>query len=217
MAVPTPPSSSAELGRADQGPSPHPDAQQPDAQQPTAYLLVDGENIDATLGTSILGHRPMPEERPRWDRLLTFTRERWGGPVRGLFFLNASSGMPMSFVQALKAMGYLPVPLSGPPSEKIVDVAIQRTLQALGGRSGDVMLVTHDGDFLEDLEPLVQGSSRRVGVIAFTEFRNNGFNALEAKGLQSFDLEHDVRAFTAPLPRVRIIPIEEFDPVAFLD
>ncbi|MCW2738704.1 MAG: nuclease, partial [Nocardioides sp.] len=30
------------------------------------YLLVDGENIDATLGTSILGRRPRPEERPRW-------------------------------------------------------------------------------------------------------------------------------------------------------
>ncbi|MEZ5191645.1 MAG: hypothetical protein R2734_03400 [Nocardioides sp.] len=35
------------------------------------YLLVDGENIDATLGTSILGRRPQPEE-PRWDRLLDF-------------------------------------------------------------------------------------------------------------------------------------------------
>ena len=34
------------------------------------YLLVDGENIDATLGTSILGRRPRPEERPRWDRVL---------------------------------------------------------------------------------------------------------------------------------------------------
>lgn len=212
MAVPTPPPSPADPGRADQE-----RAQHPEPEQPTAYLLVDGENIDATLGTSILGHRPMPEERPRWDRLLTFTRERWGGPVRGLFFLNASSGMPMSFVQALKAMGYVPVPLSGPPTEKIVDVAIQRTLQALGGRAGDVMLVTHDGDFLEDLEPLVEGSSRKVGVMAFAEFRNNGFHALEARGLQSFDLEHDVHAFTAPLPRVRIIPIEEFDPVAFLD
>ena len=28
------------------------------------YLLVDGENIDATLGTSILQRRPQPEERP---------------------------------------------------------------------------------------------------------------------------------------------------------
>ncbi len=34
------------------------------------YVLVDGENIDATLGQSILGRRPNPHERPRWDRLL---------------------------------------------------------------------------------------------------------------------------------------------------
>ena len=29
--------------------------------QRTTYLLIDGENIDATLGTSILGRRPHPD------------------------------------------------------------------------------------------------------------------------------------------------------------
>jgi len=33
------------------------------------FLLVDGENIDATLGTSLFNRRPQPEERPRWERL----------------------------------------------------------------------------------------------------------------------------------------------------
>lgn len=28
------------------------------------YLLIDGENIDATLGLSVLERRPTPEERP---------------------------------------------------------------------------------------------------------------------------------------------------------
>lgn len=183
-----------------------------DHRSPT-YLLVDGENIDATLGTSILGRRPQPEERPRWDRLLSFTEEAWQRPVRGLFFLNASSGLPMSFVQALKAIGYVPIPLSGPAEDKVVDIAIQRTLQALADRESDVMLVSHDGDFLEDISALLN-SGRRVGVIGFTEFRNSGFTA--ASGLETFDLEYDVRAFTAPLPRVRIIPIDEFDPTYFL-
>jgi uncharacterized protein len=121
----------------------------------------------------------------------------------------------MSFVQALRAIGYLPVPLSGPPEDKIVDIAIQRTLQAMASRDGDVMLVSHDGDFLEDLEPLL-GTARRVGMIAFAEFRNSGFTHLLEQGLESYDLEYDVRAFTSPLPRIRIIPIEEFDPAAFL-
>ena len=107
------------------------------------WTLVDGENIDATLGGSILGRRPQPDERPRWDRLLTFLEERWHQDVRGLFFLNATTHLPMPFVQALLALGYTPVPLSGPAEAKVVDLAIQRTLQALQGRDADVVLVSH--------------------------------------------------------------------------
>lgn len=177
------------------------------------WLLVDGENIDATLGSSILGRRPQPEERPRWDRLTAFAARTWQQPAQGLFFLNASSGIPMSFVQALKAMDYRVVPLSGSPDEKVVDIAIQRTLRALRDRPGDVMLVSHDGDFLDDLSALID-DDRRVGLLAFSEFRNVGFAAIP--GLRKFDLEFDADVFDAPLPRVRVIPIEEFDPDAFL-
>lgn len=82
------------------------------------YLLVDGENIDATLGVSVLGRRPTPDERPRWDRVRDFARGVWQQPVKALFFLNASSGnMPMAFVQALLALDYRPVPLAGAPGE----------------------------------------------------------------------------------------------------
>src|SRR6476659_818003 len=107
----------------------------------TTYVLVDGENIDATLGTSILGRRPRPEERPRWDRVLQFAREHWGQPAQGLFFLAANNELPMAFVQALLAIGYRPVALSGGPGEKVVDIAIQRTLAELRTREADVLLV----------------------------------------------------------------------------
>ena len=196
-------------------PSSSPSTSDSDGSEVLTYLLVDGENIDATLGTSILGRRPQPDERPRWDRLLTFARDTWGQEVRGLFFLNASSGMPMSFIQALKALGFQPVPLSGDSDVKVVDVAIHRTLRAIRDRDADVMLVSHDGDFLEELEGQLE-DERRVGVMAFREFRNSGFTALQAEGLESFDLEFDVKAFTSPLPRIRVIPIEEFDPAQFL-
>ncbi|WP_353953584.1 NYN domain-containing protein [Knoellia sp. S7-12] len=179
------------------------------------YVLVDGENIDATLGTSILGRRPQPDERPRWDRLLSFARDQWDQDVRGLFFLNATTSMPMSFIQALNALGFTPVPLSGATDVKVVDVAIQKTLRAIRDRDADVMLVSHDGDFLEEIEGLLD-DDRRVGVMAFREFRNSGFTALEADGLETFDLEYDVKAFTSRLPRVRVIPIDEFDPSQFL-
>lgn len=179
------------------------------------YLLVDGENIDATIGNSILNRRPNPEERPRWDRLLTFTEAAWEQPVKGLFFLNASSGLPMAFVQALRAIGYVTVPLSGTAEEKVVDMAIIATLEALADRDADVMLVSHDGDFVEATTGLVDGD-RRVGLMAFEEFRNHAYGALEARGMEFFDLEHDAGAFNTRLPRLRIIAIEDFNPLDFL-
>ncbi|MGJ9411921.1 NYN domain-containing protein [Aeromicrobium sp. CF4.19] len=182
----------------------------------TTYLLVDGENIDATLGVSILGRRPQSQERPRWDRLLRFTEAHWDQPVKGLFFLAVTHHeLPMTFVQALTAIGYRPVALSGQPDQKVVDIAIQRTLAELAGREDDVVLASNDGDFLPQVEALVQGE-RRVAVMGFDEFRNGGFDALEARGLELLDLEHDVEAFTVTLPRLRIIPIDEFDPADFL-
>ncbi len=185
------------------------------ASSRVTYLLVDGENIDATLGNSILNRRPNPEERPRWDRLLAFAESKWQQPVKGLFFLNASTGLPMAFVQALRAIGYAAVPLSGTAEDKVVDMAILATLQALADLDADVMLVSHDGDFLEMLSPLVD-SDRRVGLMAFEEFRNHGFGPLEARGMEFFDLEHDAHAFNTHLPRLRIIAIEDFDPMEFL-
>ena len=109
------------------------------------FLLVDGENIDTTLGVSLLGRRPAPEERPRWDRVLDYARAIWEQPARGLFFLNATASVPLSFVQALTSIGFRPVLLSGPPEVKVVDVAIQQTLEALAEREGgDALLASHD-------------------------------------------------------------------------
>jgi len=183
----------------------------------TTYLLVDGENIDATLGSSVLGRRPSPDERPRWERLRDYVGEAWEQPVKGLFFLNASSGsFPASFVQALMAMQYRPVPLAGEPSQKVVDIGIQRTLEALEDRDGDLVLASHDGDFIPQVTRLLT-RGRKVGVVGFREFLNLRFTELAAaEGLQIFDLEHDVAAFNGVLPRVRIIPIDEFDPLLFL-
>jgi uncharacterized protein len=181
------------------------------------FLLVDGENIDATLGGSLLGRRPAPEERPRWDRVRTHALELWDQPVRALFFLNGSGSLPMSFVQALDALEYRPVLLSGPPDVKVVDVAIQRTLEALAQRgSGDVLLASHDGDFAPQMAPLVADPARRVGVLGFRELISTALADLTGEGLELFDLEDDVGAFTVALPRIRVIPIERFDPWSLL-
>lgn len=178
-----------------------------------AWVLIDGENIDATLGGSILGRRPQSDERPRWDRLTNFVARTWNERAQGVFFINATTGVPLPFVQALKAMDYRVVLLSGEGDEKVVDMAIERTMQALEDRDGDVMLVSNDGDFIDGLARLADG--RRVGAIGFDEFRNAGFR--DVPGIQLYDLEYEVGAFDAPLPRMRVIPIHEFDPASILD
>ncbi len=179
------------------------------------YLLIDGENIDATLGVSILGQRPAPDERPRWDRVREFVERRWGQPVTALFFVNASSGnLPMPFIQALMAMGYTPVPLSGPAGVKVVDVGIIRTLDALADREGDVVLASHDADFVPHVSPLLD--DRRVALLAFREFVSTQFADLVDAGLEVFDLEDDADSFTRRLPRLRIIALDDFDPADFL-
>ncbi len=185
-----------------------------DSSERSTYILVDGENIDATLGTSILGRRPQSDERPRWDRLLTFAQEAWPQSATGLFFLAVNGEMPYSFVQALLALGYRPVPLSGGPHEKVVDIGIQRTLDALKDRDADIMLVSHDGDFVPQMSNLCDG--RRVALVGFKEFRSKEYLPLVEHGLQFIDLEYDVLAFNSRLPRVRVIPIEEFDPLEFI-
>ena len=188
-----------------------------DSAPAETFLLIDGENIDATLGGNLLGRRPAPEERPRWDRVRDHARAVWDQPVRGLFFLNGSTHLPMPFVPAVAALGFRPVPLSGPPDVKVVDIAIQQTLEALVTRgNGDVLLASHDGDFAGQVAALVREPGRRVGLLGFRELMSGALTELTAEGLELYDLEDDVRAFTVALPRIRIIPIERFDPWSLL-
>ncbi len=183
----------------------------------TTYLLVDGENIDATLGLSVLGRRPEPDERPRWDRVRSYVEENYEGHTRGLFFLNASDHMPMTFVQALLAMNYQPIPLcSDNPEEKVVDVGIQRTLETiLAQDSGNVVLVSQDGDFEPQLRALLK-KGRNVAVVGFEEFLSGELRGLEELGLQVLDLEREIKAFNEPLPRIRVIPLNDYSPNSFL-
>ncbi len=183
------------------------------ADEVLTYLLVDGENIDGALG-GILNRKPDPGQRPRWQHLLTFAEAEWQQPVRGLFFINATRGLHAAFVQALIAAGYRPLPIAGSGDEKVVDIAIQRTLDALRDRPGDVLLASHDGDFVDHMRTLADRADRRVGVVAFSELVSQSLR--EVPRIQIFDLEEDVRAFEFELPRVRVIPLDEFDPTRYL-
>jgi hypothetical protein len=97
----------------------------------------------------------------------------------------------------------------------VVDIGVQRTLDALVERDGDVLLASHDADFLPQIDRLLTGD-RFVGLVGFHEFVNSQYAGLYKRGLKVFDLEDNVRAFNVVLPRVRIITLADFDPIRFL-
>jgi uncharacterized protein len=66
-------------------------------------------------------------------------------------------------------MGFRPIPLAGEATEKVVDIGIKRTLTAIAGRDGDVLLLSHDRDFAPEMGALL-GTARHVGLVAFPEF-----------------------------------------------
>ncbi|MBM7824644.1 uncharacterized protein JOD55_000471 [Arcanobacterium pluranimalium] len=136
----------------------------------------------------------------------------------GLFFLNASQRTAMTFVQALLAIGWNPVLLTSEnPELKIVDMGIQRTLEAIAkDRPGaDVVLASHDVDYLPQIEKLLD-LGHRVAIICFREYLATSLAELEDRGLEIVDLEYDVQAFNVPLSRVSPIEIDEFDPYQFI-
>ncbi|USR79252.1 nuclease [Arcanobacterium pinnipediorum] len=194
------------------------------------YILIDGENIDATLGVNILKRPPRGEERPRWDRVLEFhpfqaqsesedpETQSDTASARGLFFLNVSQRTAAPFIQALLAIGWQPIQLtSTDPERKIVDEGIQRTLDAiLKEKPGaDVVVGTHDVDYLPQLEALLD-AGHRVSILCFREFLALPIAELEDKGLIIHDLELDVQAFNLPLNRTHPVDIDEFDPYPYL-
>jgi uncharacterized protein len=74
------------------------------------------------------------------------------------------------------------------------------------------LLCSHDADFAPHLQRLVE-DGRRVGLLGFREFASSQLTGL---GIPLYDLEDDVAAFNSPLPRVRVISLDDFDPEYFL-
>lgn len=239
------------------------------------YLLVDGENIDATLGVNILKRFPRAEERPRWDRVLkydpwaeehqeknrpgekeetapgdehphgehpadgqppaeeakpegqsapAFRAEEPAGEKAeetthtGLFFINSSQRTANTFVQALLAIGWTPILLTSEnPELKIVDLGIQRTLEAIVKERprAKVILASHDVDYLEQITDLLD-AGHEAAILCFREYLAMPLAELENRGLKIIDLEYDVDAFNVPLSRVSPVDIADFDPYRYI-
>jgi uncharacterized protein len=185
----------------------------------TTYFLIDGENIDATTW-NLLGGKPALEFRPQWDRIAAFLAARFAAPpVKSLFFINFKGQAQFPFIQAIRLMGVTPILLSGPADQKIVDLAIIRTVDAIANTTAPdcpVVLGSHDGgDFAAGMQKLLD-QKRPAAVLGFREYLSDRFNRLAPAGLQLLDLEYDAKAFKAPLPRILVVDIAEYDPAKYL-
>jgi len=178
-------------------------------------VLVDGENIDFAIG-HLLGRRPEPKDRPRWNAILEhFSADRT--PARGVFFFNCSDSLPpYSFISFLGEVGYEAAALRG--DGKVVDRGILMTLDALRGQPCEVVLLSHDGDFFEKVEALLE-SGTAVTLACFPERANVQLCRLVDAGLKLLDLERDIPgSFTQPLKRraVAVVDLEHFDAPALV-
>lgn len=187
-----------------------------------SYFLIDGENIDGQI-KAMTGEKPGPSNRPNWTRVLKWVISIWtDDEMRNPFFyINCThTNAPEGFIDYLSRAGYRAVLLrSRNPTVKVVDDGIKKTLRAIHSLGGNVVLASHDGDFLQELTDLARDPQRRIALVGFPGQFNLGLMRLAetSPNVRIFDLEADVGGFETPLVRRNVVvDVEDFDPVALL-
>jgi uncharacterized protein len=169
-------------------------------------LVWDAPNVDMTLA-NVIGSRPTPASRPRFDAVARWLLAAAGDrEVEGCVFANVPPGGAVSmrgWVEAIRSFGYAVFarPKLGPDDD--IDADMLRHIDERHRSHGLTRLVVASGDgrnFLEPLERLARDGVD-VSVLSFAEVA--GY-AQESPLLRFVDLEDVPGAFTAPLPRVRL-------------
>lgn len=176
-----------------------------------AVLFVDGPNIDATLGNGVLGRKPAPHERARWNRVIQIARstldvgESW-------FVLNGDNfGLDRtSFYRCLKHIGYkVATPMRSewcqndgddPVDEWIKHHIVCAAPKVGRGEVSGVVVLTHDGGFATALKGILDAGGS-VTIVGFLEWLAPELTVLRTDGAVLLDLEHDVGAFDVRLNR----------------
>jgi len=176
-------------------------------EQPELDLLVwDAPNIDMTL-SNVIGGRPTPSSRPRFDAVAKWLLSGSGDhEVEGCVFANVPPGGAVSmrgWIEAIRSFGYAVFarPKLGPDDDVDADMLAHIDSRAHTHRLRRVVVASGDGrNFLEPLEKLARDGVECV-VLSFAEVA--GY-AQESDILTFLDLEDVPGAFTQPLPRVRL-------------
>jgi uncharacterized protein len=174
---------------------------------PELDLLVwDAPNVDMTL-SNVIGARPTPTSRPRFDAVARWLLAAAGDrDVEGTVFANVPAGGAVSmrgWIEAIRSFGYdvFARPKLGPDDDVDDDMVAHIHRRAATHRLHRVVVASGDGrNFLEPLEELAR-TGVEVVVLSFSEVA--GY-AQESDLISFVDLEDVPGAFTSPLPRVRL-------------
>jgi uncharacterized protein len=178
-----------------------------DGARPELDLLVwDAPNIDMTLA-NVIGARPSPASRPRFDAIARwFVAAAGDREVEGSVFTNvppgASTGM-RGWIEALRSFGYAVFAKPKLHADDDVDLSMLQHITDRNRSHRLARLIVASGDgrnFQEPLEALARDGVEVV-VLSFGEVA--GY-AMESDVLQFVDLEDVPGAFTTPLDRVRL-------------
>ncbi|MEJ2578863.1 MAG: NYN domain-containing protein [Kineosporiaceae bacterium] len=175
--------------------------------RPELDLLVwDAPNVDMTL-SNVIGGRPTPASRPRFDAVARWLLAGAGDhDVEGCVFANVPAGAAVTmrgWVEAIRSFGYAVFARPKLEPDDDVDGDMVRHIEARARTRRLRRLVVASGDgrnFLEPLEDLAKAGVD-VTVLSFAEVA--GY-AQESPLLTFLDLEDVPGAFTTPLPRVRL-------------
>lgn len=172
--------------------------------------LVDSHNIDGVLG-QILGHRPKPEQRPRWDRVKTVLCQHLGFDSKPCFVFDQRRFTKQVYplYRFLHSAGYdvRTAILQGnyadnddPVDEFILDQLHLGLDELRGGGAVSVAVVSHDHIYAPVLAEILRAGGR-VAIVGFLEWFAPYLLSLEDIGAEIVDLEHDIGGFSARLPR----------------
>lgn len=175
-------------------------------EQALDLLVWDAPNVDMTL-SNVIGARPSPASRPRFDAIgRWFLSQAGERDVEACVFTNVQPGTAANvrgWVEAVRGFGYsvFAKPKLQPEDDideamldHIADRASTRRLRRLVVASGDRR------NFQERLEELARGGID-VTVLSFVEVASY---AQSSEHITFVDLEDVPGAFVAPLDRVRL-------------
>lgn len=169
-------------------------------------LVWDAPNVDMTL-SNVIGGRPTPASRPRFDAVARWLLAAAGDrDVEGTVFANVPPGGAVSmrgWIEAIRSFGYdvFARPKLNPGDDVDADMVEHIRRRAVTHDLHRVVVASGDGrNFLEPLEELAR-SGVEVLVLSFSEVA--GY-AQESELISFVDLEDVPGAFTTPLPRVRL-------------